>query len=385
MKLSKIAAFSLAAVALASCASEDALDVKAPAVAEQAIDFDIYSNGGSRARIYTNLDLQNEKNGFNVWANVKREGSTTISPLFTDQKVTYNKSITPKAWTYAPIKYWPTSADATVDFYAIAVDPETSFNYIDLNTDWNNKPQFNFVVNNKVAEQSDFIWAEPQLDMVRPTTEEKVKFTFQHVLQGHFFTFSTKQKDEDIKKLVVNSITITGYFAPKAKYNPDATDINDVWSQFYGDWEKRSYTISIENGGIKPDLDWENFADGKKHTILAPDGHKHKADAHYVKVSDGSVVDAPNCAYIMVLPFNYGKQSTVGKQKVTVTMNYTIYTEDADGNLIAQTNEASVDDVFDYTKPGYLHQGNIVLTLDKILFDAEVLDWNKGNDNTIKL
>lgn len=380
MKLSKITVLSVAALALASCASEDALDVKAP-VADEAINFDVYNTEGSRAMITTQLGFSQQ--GFKVWANVKREGTSSTSALFSDQKVEYDAKGS-KTWVYAPIKYWPTSADATVDFYAVHIDTKNEQNYVDQNTDWNNKPQFNFVVNSKVKDQSDFLWAKPHLDVKRgdviTPTNDKVKFTFQHALSGHFFSFKTAQKDEAIKKLQINSITITGYFAPKAKYNPDATNINEIWAEYYGDWEKRSYTISIENGGIDEALDFENFADGKEHVITSSNSKNQKADAQYV-TNTGAVVDAPKCDYIMVLPFNHDRVANPGKQNVTVTVNYTIFTEDADGKLVPQTNEASVDDVFDYTIPGYLHHGRITLTLDKILFDAELLNWNKVDNN----
>lgn len=364
----------MAAVALASCASEDAVEQSAVQVEQSPIAFGTYSSGVSRAMITSKKDFQ--ESGFKVWANVNREGTKNTESLFSAQNVKYDEGNS--IWYYAPVKYWPTSADATVDFYAVHIDQKNPQNYVDLNTDFENKPQFYFVVNNKVKDQSDLLWAKPLLGQKRSdyTTGQTVDFAFQHALSGHFFTFKTENDESaNIKKLTVNSITLTGYFAPKAMFNPNATDIKDMWHHYEGDWEKRSYTISTENGGIDETIfTTENFADGAAHVITSKNSDTQSTDAQYN--DGGSMESAPKCDYIMVLPFNHEKVADPGKQSCTITVNYTIYTEDEGGNLVPQTYEVAVDHEFDYSKPGYLHQGNIVLSLDQIDFSADLLEWN---------
>lgn len=115
-----------AIAALSSCTSEDAI-IESPAVAEGdgAVTFSAYNVGKSRAQIEDRASVKS--NGFGVFAfsqmnePIESYIKNNFEPNFMwNQKVTYNNQLTPMAWTYSPIKYWPNNPGAMVSFYAYA-------------------------------------------------------------------------------------------------------------------------------------------------------------------------------------------------------------------------------------------------------------------------
>ena len=107
-----------------------------------------------------------------------------------------------------------------------AVDPTSADeDNIKSSYDWNNIPQVTFYVNDVVSKQTDYIWAEPLLGKKLSdyeSTNGKVDFTFQHALSAFEFSLQLDitQADLDVTRVIVNSVSVTGYFAPKATLNP---------------------------------------------------------------------------------------------------------------------------------------------------------------------
>ncbi len=105
--------FAAAALALTACSNDDATQQAQATAAPQAVAFDIYTSGTTRAGdagIQTTSTLQASGKGFGVFA-VQSDNNvyapTQTTNFMWNEHVTYSSS----AWTYSPLKYWPNETD----------------------------------------------------------------------------------------------------------------------------------------------------------------------------------------------------------------------------------------------------------------------------------
>lgn len=367
MKKRNIIALSVLAVGMASCSSEIE-EQGAKTVTPQAIQIATYFGDdiSTRATHISNDGVNGysfKDTGFKVYANVVEQSTGKVSPLMNNQAVNWDAAAS--AWKYAPIKYWPTDG-STVDFYARYEGWGDNAANIQTTYDWNNIPQVTFYVNDVVSKQTDYIWAAPILGAKNSdysSANPAVKFNFKHALSG--FTFRLKVDDAStgfdasVTRINVNSVTLTGYFAPKATLNPRETDIKKIWN-LQGDWEKRSYTISKDGDNeIWPSYlvyGTGNFRDITMVGIFVnAAGQRGKGT-------------------IMVLPFDNTTYS--------ITLDYDVITypsaaeKAADTNGVKQNYKASKEVTNVPLEPGKIYQNDITLTLNAIVVDATVSDWD---------
>lgn len=365
MKKRNIIALSVLAVGMASCSSEIEEQGAKQGVG-QPIEIATYfgENTNTRATHISNdgsTGYSFKDTGFKVYANVVEQSTGKVSPLMNNQAVTWDAGAS--AWKYAPIKYWPTDG-STVDFYARYEGWGDNAANIQTTYDWNNIPQVTFYVNDVVSKQTDYIWAAPILGAKSTdytSTNPAVKFDFMHALSA--FTFRLKVDaastgfDESVTRISVNSVTLTGYFAPKATLNPRETDIKKIWN-LQGDWEKRSYTISKDGDNeIWQDLQYgtSNFTD------ITCVGNSVNGAGQRGKGT------------IMVLPFDNTSYS--------ITLDYDVITYPSAADKAANTNgvkqnyKASREVNNAALEPGKIYQNDITLTLNAIIVDATVSEW----------
>lgn len=365
MKKTNIIALSVLAVGMASCSSDNE-EQGAKTVTPQAIEVATYfgENTNTRATHISN-DGSNgysfKDTGFKVYANVVEQSTGKVSPLMNDQAVTWDAGAS--AWKYAPIKYWPTDG-SKVDFYPRYEGWGENAANIRTTYDWNNIPQVTFYVNDVVSKQTDYIWAAPILGAKSTdytSTNPAVKFNFKHALSA--FTFRLKVDaastgfDESVTRISVNSVTLTGYFAPKATLNPRETDINKIWN-LQGDWEKRSYTISKDGDNEIWQVLQYGTSDFRDITCVGDfvngAGQRGKGT-------------------IMVLPFDNTSYS--------ITLDYDVITYPSPADKAANTNgvkqnyKASREVTNVALEPGKIYRNDIVLTLNAIVVDATVSEW----------
>lgn len=362
MKKRNIIALSVLAVGMASCSS-DIEEQGAKTVTPQAIEVATYfgDNNSTRATHISNDGTHGysfKDTGFKVYANVVEQSTGKVSPLMNDQAVTWDAGAS--AWKYAPIKYWPTDG-SKVDFYPRYEGWGENADNIRTTYDWNNIPQVTFYVNDVVSKQTDYIWAAPILGANRndyTSTNPAVKFNFKHALSAFTFTLKVNGAgfDYDVTRIKVNSVTLTGYFAPKATLNPRETDIKKIWN-LQGDWEKRSYTISKD--GDKEIWADKDFASEGGFITWCGD----------TKNGSGELGKGT----IMVLPFDNTSYTVTLDYDVTTypTWNDKVY----DTNGFKQNYKASKEVKNVTLEPGKIYQNNITLTLDAIVVDAEVSAW----------
>lgn len=264
-----------------------------PKPTEKSIIFDAgYTASSESTRAELN-DLNSLKaNGFYVYANARNGIDEEPVNFMHNQIVSWNQTTT--KWEYEPLKLWPTNQNATVDYYAAYKGGTADADNISVLYDWYNKPHTIFYVNNTVSKQTDMLWAAPVLAAKASNygIGSPVMFQFKHALAGFYFTIILNAAQPDGTKVYVNSLTLSGYFAPKAEVVPDETDVKKAF-KLQGDWIDRSYTIS---------------KDGDNEVTSA--------------VSSGNGISATieqeitsTKGYIMVLPF---------AQEYTVTLNYSI-------------------------------------------------------------
>lgn len=364
MKKTNIIALSVLAIGMASCSSDNE-EQGAKTVTPQAIEIATYfgENTNTRATHISNdgtTGYSFKDTGFKVYANVVEQSTGKVTPLMNDQAVNWDAGVS--AWKYAPIKYWPTDG-SKVDFYPRYEGWGENAANIRTTYDWNNIPQVTFYVNDVVSKQTDYIWAAPILGAKNTdysSTNPAVKFNFKHALSAFTFTLKVDGAstgfEENVTRIKVNAVTLTGYFAPKATLNPRETDIKKIWN-LQGDWEKRSYTISRD--GDKEI--WASAEYGLTEKFITWRGNTKNAAGDLGKGT------------IMVLPFDNTSYS--------ITLDYDVITYPSAADKAANTNgvkqnyKASREVTNVALEPGKIYKNDIVLTLNAIVVDAIVSEW----------
>ena len=392
MKTRNFIALSALALAAASCSS-DVEEQASVSEKQTAIGVGTYfgdvtrgthvDNDGSRG-----IGLQTT--GFKLYANVNEASTGKVSPLMNNQLIEYDAVA--NEWKYTPIKYWPTETASTVDFYPryegvpSAVDPlSVDAENIKSSYDWNNIPQVTFYVNDVVSKQTDYIWAAPLLGKKLKdyeSTNGKVDFTFKHALSAFTFKLLLDISDEDlaVTRVIVNSVSVTGYFAPKATLNPRETDIAKIWN-LQGDWEPRTYTIS---------KDGENEM---RRSNASVSGYYGNTTAQPITWPGWQRIDISGTPVlgrgtIMVLPYG-------GTKEYTVTLDYDVITyetsheKDTDNSgTHGHKQNYKISKVVTMTDPleaGKIYENTLKLTMTSISVGATVKPWDTSNTTDVTL
>lgn len=175
----------MAALTLVSCSSDDLDSLSDNSSKNEAISFDGYLGrsavavNGTRGSVATKDALQKSTEGFGVFGNYSSTEYTEGTPTaygnnwFKNVPVTYKNS----KWTYSPLRFWPTSGH--IDFLAYA--PYDS-KYDNTVTKDNQKLEFEVI--SDIKNQKDLLYANAVGQTLGKisSTENKVKFTFNHAL-----------------------------------------------------------------------------------------------------------------------------------------------------------------------------------------------------------
>lgn len=185
-----------AALALASCTSEDALNQAVQKPAEDgAVTFSAYTGRAVTrgATLGTPVTSANElayQGGFGVYAFEQGplawatySASNTYPNFFYNQQVkgydNTDADLSGKTtgdvdnWAYSPVKYFSNNKDAKHSFFAYAPyqkTPNVVFN--------NNGPAIRYNANDNY----DLLWAAPTRDLLKPGVSHKIEFQFEHAL-----------------------------------------------------------------------------------------------------------------------------------------------------------------------------------------------------------
>lgn len=203
MKKLFIAVLSMAT--LASCfQSEFAVD--------QAIDFNTYV-GSTTKSIDPSIDNSSiEAEKFYVWGTTQQTGGPIV-PIFVEEEVSYSDGSDGSAigWNYNDTKYW--IAGNKYNFAAVVNG--------DVKTLANGLPK---TIDYTADGVTDLLYARSTADIVaKASGNDKVGFTFSHLLSKAVFTFTNTSADNEDNLYVVENIQISG-LGKTATY-----DVTDGW------------------------------------------------------------------------------------------------------------------------------------------------------------
>lgn len=256
-------------------------------------------------------------------------------------KVTYEAS----AWTYSPLRFWPTSGH--IDFLAYA--PYDS-KYAGKVTKDNQK--LDFIVNSDIKNQIDLLYANAvgqTLGQIS-STKNKVKFQFNHALSklGYKVKLSGDYSSNATFKLTKITLAGSPNGATKAFYTSGKIDLSktntasDLWSEYAAD---------------RQNFDWFSGSSTVTGTDL-----KHPDENR-----------AENEDYLFVIPQKFKTET----DKLYVIVTYTITYNNDTENPITNTVYKQLSNDFE---PGKAYMINLTLGLP-IEFDADVTEW--GPDTSI--
>lgn len=334
----------MAALTLVSCSSDDLDSFSDNSSKNEAISFDGYLGrsavavNGSRGSVLDVTTLQNSAEGFGVFGHYNEAGGQEFGhDLFNNQQVTYKAS----AWTYSPLRFWPTSGH--IDFLAYA--PYDS-KYDNTVTNDNKKLEFEVISN--IKNQKDLLYAnavDQTLDKIS-SAGKKVKFTFNHALSKLGYKVKLSGDYSSNATFTLKKITLAGSSdgATKAFYTKGKIDLSktntapDLWSEYATD---------------RQNFDWFSG----DYTVTGTD----------LKHPNNNSVE--NEDYLFVIPQDF---SGAGTDNLYVIVEYTItYTS----GVPATVTNRVYKQLKQKFEPGKAYMINLTLGLP-IEFDAEVTTWD---------
>ena len=334
----------MAALTLVSCSSDDLDSFSDNSSKNEAISFDGYLGrsavavNGSRGSVLDVTTLQNSAEGFGVFGHYNEAGGQEFGhDLFNNQQVTYKAS----AWTYSPLRFWPTSGH--IDFLAYA-PYDSKYD----NTVTNDNQKLEFEVISDIKNQKDLLYAnavDQTLDKIS-SAGKKVKFTFNHALSklGYKVKLSGDYSSNATFKLTKITLAGSSDGATKAFYTKGKIDLSrtntasDLWSEYAAD---------------RQNFDWFSGSSTVTGTDL-----KHPNDNR-----------VENEDYLFVIPQDF---SGAGTDNLYVIVEYTItYTS----GVSATVTNRVYKQLKQKFEPGKAYMINLTLGLP-IEFDADVTTWD---------
>ena len=341
----------VAALTLVSCSSEDLNSLSDNSSKNEAISFDGYLGrsavavNGSRGSLETKDQLKTD--GFGVFGNYNEEATTAYGAnWFNNVKVTCPSS----AWTYSPLRFWPTQGH--IDFLAYAP-------YVEGKTLKENTFCIDFNVE-EIDKQQDLLWAKAEnktRDNIS-TTENKVKFHFYHALSRLGYTVNLyrdySSNPDNKATFTLDKITLAG--------SSDGTSKN----AFY-----KTGTIDLSKANGARDL-WDTSSSA------ANDGKRNFEWVSSKKPVDNTGIKNAETDYLFVIPQDFSQTKTEGHDvdELYVIVQYTITYKDGK----EQTNKV-YKQIKKHFLQGKAYRLNLTIGLP-IEFDVDVVeDW--GTEDNI--
>lgn len=342
------------------------------------IEFGVYLGRdaqGSRGTIITTENLT--KFGISAYYN------TDDTPDFM-----YNQAVIKEgtAWTYSPVKYWPTMSYDFLNFFAYSPysDDSNGLTKLSKNTE-KGLPyvEVSLPEDGDLTKMVDFVAASPamtaKIDVVNlEFKHEMTRISIQaKVSEDVFDAVGAANKT----KVVIRSIKLNngGEFYTKAKYKFHQGIIDSDWIghvkaespidiQSILNWSSDTWTISDKN-----------VIDANSNKGIALEGQN---PVNLLKKT-GSKQE-----YLFLIPSNYaddkGKLVGLKANTTSATITYDIITEDS--NLEDGYSKTSATKTV-YLPAGIMQQGkayNLTFTIavDQVKLDATAADWDTDTNNS---
>lgn len=384
-----------AALTMTGC-SNDEINAPQQSQGNNAIEFSTYlgrNAQGSRGTETNDASIKSENAGFGVLAYYTKQDDFNITnhtPNFMwNQQVTYSNS----AWSYAPVKYWPTKVGDKVSFFSYAPYVENGKNtVIELSgKSATGAPTATITLPDDPSQTIDFV-AAVQMNKTHDNSasaNNNVSFNLKHEMtrvkvQAKLDKSVYSDTDDKHKTFVViKNVTFNdkGQFYKSGKYTFSTTDgERGTWTPTAN---ASTYTLDL-NGVLNTELIKVDGAKGENHH-----SGNYEEGVNGVRLVDKTAKDLFKAnEYLYLIPVSADNGDGLTDGKATATIEYDIVTEDS--KLAAGYSCTSATKTVLLPK-GTLKQGisyNYIFTikLDEIVLNAEVKDWDKAaSDNGINV
>ena len=336
----------IAALTLVSCSSDDLNSLSDNSSKNEAISFDGYLGrsavavNGSRGSVLDKPALQKSTEGFGVFGHYKEtDGQEFGSDLFNNQQVKYKES----AWTYSPLKFWPTQGH--IDFLAYAPYDSKYVNEVSKDNQ-----KLEFTVNSTIKEQKDLLWANNAVNQTS-STGKKVKFHFYHALSRLGYSvklYGNGDYSSNKATFTVDKITLAG--------SSDGTSQNAFYKKGTIDLSKANNAGDLwDTSSSSTNDDKQNF-DLVSNQLLGKDGINSDKE------------------YLFVIPQDFSQEGNTLYVYVKYTINYTDGTQPVTNTVYKKLTTNF--------KQGKAYMLNLTIGLP-IEFDVDVVeDWKQPEDGT---
>ncbi len=384
-----------AALTVTGC-SNDEINAPQQSQGNNAIEFSTYlgrNAQGSRGTVTDDASIKSENGGFGVLAYYTKQDDfniTDYTPNFMwNQKVTYSNS----AWSYTPVKYWPTKVGDKVSFFAYApyVAGGDANGIVLSGNSVTGAPTATITLPEDPSQTIDFV-AAVQMNKTHDnsaTANNDVSFTLKHEMtrvkvQAKLDKSVYSDTDDKHKTFVViKKVTFNdkGQFYKSGKYTFSKKDgERGTWAPTAN---ASTYTLDLNGVLNKTKI----TANGAKGETVSGD-YKTGVDGIKLTKKDTPENLFNTNEYVYLIPVSADNGDGLTDGKATATIEYDIVTEDS--KLAAGYSCSSATKTV-LLPAGTLKQGisyNYIFTikLDEIVLNAEVNGWDKADsDSEIKV
>lgn len=284
----------------------------------------------------------------------------------------YNQKVTKNAgnWEYSPLKYWPTTNNDQVSFFAYAPYTTESNNVIATKSD--NKaakaPTLTVTLPTDLKNMVDFV-AGVQMNQKHTDANPAVKFNLKHELTrvGIMAKVNKGVYGNDAKnktKIVITGIKLNavteGQFYKSGVYTfPTNADQK-------GTWVGTPATDALDLSSLQTKANY-TVKDANNKEGYNKDGIILEGTTAQSLFTDNQ--------YLFLIPANGTTGLTDGKATATIT--YDIVTEDAalDGGCSVTHAVKTVNIPAETLKQGTAYTLTFTINVDEVKLDAEVSDW----------
>lgn len=341
--------------------------------------------------VYLGRDAQGSRGTIITTENLTKFGVsayylTSVTPDFM-----YNQAVNKSgdAWTYSPVKYWPTMENYGITFYAYAPHTDDANGFIKLpDNNGIGVPVINVSLptgdDADLKKMVDFVTDEEyhQMKTNGNNTSDKITFTFNHKMTriGLKANVSKDVYNTDAAnktKVVIRSIELNagGEFYTSAKYKYTEHDISGKSNPEY--WYDRKGDVKLN---LKSILNWSgDWAISDKDIISSTN--------QGIALDGTSEVNLFNeNQYLFLIPAK-DKTNGLKANSTSATITYDIITEDS--NLEDGYSKTSATKTV-YLPAGIMQQGkayNLTFTIavDQVKLDATVANWDTDTNSDINV
>ncbi len=378
-----------AALTMTGC-SNDEINAPQQSQGNNAIEFSTYlgrNAQGSRGTETNDASIKSENAGFGVLAYYTKQDDFNITnhtPNFMwNQQVTYSNS----AWSYAPVKYWPTKVGDKVSFFAYApyAANDNDKGIVLSGNSVAGAPTATITLPEDPSQTIDFVAAVQMNKTYNDSAKanNNVRFTLLHEMtrvkvQAKLDKSVYSDTDDKHKTFVViKNVTFNnkGQFYKSGIYTFSKTD-----------GERGTWTTTDNATAYSLDLNKVM----KKETIKVTGAKGKSGSGDYQKGEDGiKLVNTDPVSlfkddqYLFLIPV-----ASLTDGKATATIEYDIVTEDSKLAVGYSCTKATKTVLL---PAGTLKQGisyNYIFTikLDEIVLNAEVKGWDEpASDSNINV